>query len=350
MRKAFRQVPGCPHSRQWGAFAVRNPETQLIELFQHLSLPFGARAAPLLFCAVARIYELVAFHLGVLIVAFVDDFFAVVPKRISHTVFDQFKWFVIDLLGSHLKTKKESPPKSSGMLLGVWVNLLPGGNGEFFLPGEKRLRYLSKVQAVLQDDVLTSGNAAKLAGALSFASSVTLATFGRPFLQPLYGLASGRIYKVDEEAEHVPPQAKRGEKGLHPRVRWALLWWVQILEPFPPQVFTWNTVKHRNIVDLFTDASAEDRWEGLGAVVFLGSLDQSYVLRINDVPKELEPFLPSKSEQKVRIAQLEMLAILLAIRSLGHVLRDCYCRIHVDNVAAMYSCLNGYSGNSYMAR
>ena len=28
MRKAFRQVPGCPHSRQWGAFAVRNPETQ----------------------------------------------------------------------------------------------------------------------------------------------------------------------------------------------------------------------------------------------------------------------------------------------------------------------------------
>ena len=52
----------------------------------------------------------------------------------------------------------------------------------------------------------------------------------------------------------------------------------------------------------------------------------------------------------MRIAQLEMLAILLAIRSLGHVLRDSYCRIHVDNVAAMYSCLNGYSGNPYMAR
>ena len=158
------------------------------------------------------------------------------------------------------------------------------------------------------------------------------------------------IYRVDEEAEHVPPQGKRSEKGLHPRVRWALLWWVQILEAFPSQVFTWNTVKDRKIVDLFTDASAEDRWEGLGAVVFLGSLDQSYVLRVNDVPKELEPFLPSKSEQKVRIAQLEMLAILLAIRSLGHVLRDSYCRIHVDNVAAMYSCLNGYSGNPYMAR
>ena len=110
--------------------------------------------------------------------AFVDDSFSVVPSSISDTVFNQFKWFVIDILGFHLKTEKESPPKSSGMLLGIWVNLLPGGNGEFFLPDGKRLKYLSKVQAVLSDDVLTSGNAAKLAGALSFASSVTLARFG----------------------------------------------------------------------------------------------------------------------------------------------------------------------------
>ena len=80
------------------------------------------------------------------------------------------------------------------------------------------------------------------------------------------------------------------------------MWWVQILGSFPSQVFTWNTVKDRKIVDSFTDASAEDRWEGLGAVVFLGSLDRAYVLRANDVPPELEPFLPSGNEQKVRIA------------------------------------------------
>ena len=86
-----------------------------------------------------------------------------------------------------------------------------------------RNKYLKKVQAVLEDDLLSSGNSANLAGALSFASSVTLARFGRPFLQPLYGSASGRLYKVDEEAEFVPPQGKRGDKGLHPRVRWALM-------------------------------------------------------------------------------------------------------------------------------
>ena len=149
MRKAFRQVPGCPHSRQWGAFAVRNPDTQLIELFQHLSLPFGARAAPLLFCAVARILcELAAFHLGVPSVAFVDDFFSVVPSSIAATVFNQFKWFVIGLLGFRLKTEKESPPKSADMLFGVWVNLLPGGNGEFFLPDDKRLKSIQSTGGI----------------------------------------------------------------------------------------------------------------------------------------------------------------------------------------------------------
>ena len=92
MRKAFRQVPGSAKSRKWGAFGVKNPDTGLIELFQHLSLPFGARSAPLIFCAVARILcELAAFHLGVPIVAFVDDFFAVVPSKISQLMFTKFK-------------------------------------------------------------------------------------------------------------------------------------------------------------------------------------------------------------------------------------------------------------------
>ena len=52
----------------------------------------------------------------------------------------------------------------------------------------------------------------------------------------------------------------------------------------------------------------------------------------------------------MRVAQFEMLAILLAIRSFGPALRGTYCRIHVDNVAAMYACFNGYSGNPFMAR
>ena len=82
---------------------------------------------------------------------------------------------------------------------------------------------------MLEADALTSGNAAKLVGSLSFASLVCLARVGRPFLQPLYALAGGRLPAMHEAVEFVPPQGKKGDKGLHPRVRRALLWWVRIL-------------------------------------------------------------------------------------------------------------------------
>ena len=203
---------------------------------------------------------------------------------------------------------------------------------------------------VLEVDDLPSGTSAKLAGSLSFASSVCLARFGRPFLQPLYALAGGRLYPPDPQVEYVPPQGVRGRNGLHPRVRWALLWWVQILESFPSKVFKWGTAFERRLCDLFTDASAESKWEGLGAVLFLGELQAAVTMRVDNVPACLEPYLPSKELQSVRIAQLEMLAVLMAIRLFGPRLQGSYCRIHVDNVSAMYACLNGYSGNPFMAR
>ena len=57
-----------------------------------------------------------------------------------------------------------------------------------------------------------------------------------------------------------------------------------------------------------------------------------------------------KHLQSVRIAQLEMLAILIVLRVCGPWLQGTYCRIHVDNISAMYACLNAYSSNSFMAR
>ena len=40
---------------------------------------------------------------------------------------------------------------------------------------------------------------------------------------------------------------------------------------FPSHKFKWKTASVRRLCDLFTDASAEDRWGGLGAVLFFWS-------------------------------------------------------------------------------
>ena len=67
------------------------------------------------------------------IVAFVDDFFATVPASVAQLLFDMFKWFVVELLGCRFKVdKKEFAPAREGKLLGVWVTLTGGGNGEFY--------------------------------------------------------------------------------------------------------------------------------------------------------------------------------------------------------------------------
>lgn len=85
-------------------------------------------------------------------------------------------------------------------------------------------------------------------------------------------------------------------------------------------------------------------------MLLCGNMSNGYTMGANNVPEILEPHLPPSGEQKVRIAQLETLGILLGIRTFGGIIRGSYCRIHVDNVAAMHACLNGYSGNPYMAR
>ena len=353
LKKAFRQVPGSPQSRAWGAFAVTNPEGRgSVEIFQHLSLPFGARASPLIFCAVAQVLcELAAFHLGVPIVAFVDDFFAATPSRLSQYCFDAFKWMVVDLLGFHLKLRKEESPGVTGKLLGVEVSLTGKGHGSFRLPEGKKSNYLSQIRQILAEQFLSPGKAAKLAGALSFAASVSLARFGRPFLQPLYATAAGRSLEPLQRESDVDPIVL-GPKGsrLPPRLQNALEWWVQILESFPGRKFEWGAQVDRPIRDLFTDASAEEGFEGLGGVLFEQSVADALTVRVDQTPKCLESFLPSKEDQAVRIAQLELLAVLICLKVLGPRLRGTYVRFHIDNVAAMYCCLNAYSSNSFMSR
>ena len=84
-------------------------------------------------------------------------------------------------------------------------------------------------------------------------------------------------------------------------------------------------------------------------MLFFGQVNHGRAMRVNHAPTELFPFVPPKSEQRVRIAQLGMLAILLAILSFGPALGGSYCRIQLENVFAMNACFNGYSGNPYMA-
>ena len=67
-------------------------------------------------------------------------------------------------------------------------------------------------------------------------------------------------------------------------------------------------------------------------------------------PELLEPLLPPKFSQQVRISQLELLALLVLLQVLGPTLRDSFTRFYIDNQAAKFALINCYSGNAFMAR
>ena len=52
----------------------------------------------------------------------------------------------------------------------------------------------------------------------------------------------------------------------------------------------------------------------------------------------------------MRIAQLELLAALVAVKRWAPTLRDSFTRFHIDNLAAKFCLINCYSGNAFMAR
>ena len=54
--------------------------------------------------------------------------------------------------------------------------------------------------------------------------------------------------------------------------------------------------------------------------------------------------------QKVRISQLELLAVLATLYTCGPSLRHKAVRFHIDNQAAKFCLINCYSGNAFMAR
>ena len=58
----------------------------------------------------------------------------------------------------------------------------------------------------------------------------------------------------------------------------------------------------------------------------------------------------TRTGQKQVVAQLEILAVLLWLLSFGQDLRGSFVRLWIDNVAAQWAIIKGYSGNVFMAR
>ena len=184
---------------------------------------------------------------------YVDDFFACERKESCEHALHCFKRLVRACLGSASVADAKCESGNPLTILGVEVCIIH--EGVRFKPAlAKVLKWAKRISSYLNDDRLTGGEAAKLAGALQWASQHAFKRLGRAMIRPIHrcvALQRGRARRV---CDHGACRQKysRGSR-LNAELRLALQWWLEVFDLKIVQLRPWVGAQ-RQPVHLYTDA------------------------------------------------------------------------------------------------
>jgi hypothetical protein len=176
-------------------------------------------------------------------------------------------------------------------------------------PKESKVRkWVASMRATLAKEQLSPGEASKLAGRLSWASSKLFKKLGRAMLRPIHDQKTRRDGRISHE------------------LRRALRWWVEVLEQGLCEKRAWRCVDGEP-VQLFCDASGYPAH--LGAVLLL----EGRCCFTHYVPPQ-ELMAKFKSRKDNQIMGLELLSISLGLSTFAELLRGRKVVIHSDNTGS----------------
>ncbi len=136
--------------------------------------------------------------------------------------------------------------------LGVVVSLTK--RGATFRPEKaKRDKWANKIKQALARGFLTSGEAAKLAGALQWAGQKTFRKLGRALLRPIFRFAPRVHISMCSHIQIMSRHIKAESSAIGKELDLALRWWLQVLamDIAEERLFEGNTCTTGH---LFTDA------------------------------------------------------------------------------------------------
>ena len=183
-------------------------------------------------------------------------------------------------------------------------------------PKECKVRkWVAAMRGSLAKGQLPPGEASKLAGRLSWASSKLFKKLGRAMLRPIHDQKTRRDGHISHE------------------LRRALRWWVEVLEQGLCEKRAWKCIDGEP-VQLFCDASGYPAH--LGAVLLL----EGRCCFTHYVPPQrlLDKFKRRRDNQ---IMGLELLSISLGLSTFAELLRGRKVVIHSDNTGSEVCCLSG---------
>eukprot|EP00971_Amphidinium_carterae_P116065 2299382-Amphidinium_carterae.1 len=274
--KAFRRLPIALQHLEFAWVVWLNQGHTYMA--QHRGMPFGAissvygwhRAGNFLLAVVTRLCLAPA-------AKYVDDFFGASKSQ---------------LIGLPCDEAKDADDALLMVVLGAQVSLsfYPEPKLTMKVDEDKASRWASALQTSLVDQVMSPGEAAKLAGKLSFAVTVQANKVGRAFVKPFFAQS------------HDPLQGN----VISSLLRQAIMWWIEYLTLRPPAVRKFLQQSRQQTV-VWTDASGEG-W--LGAVLHLdGHFLYTRMLAPSHITDQLLP------RADCQIAFLEFLAVALALET-----------------------------------
>ena len=324
--KAYRQLPRDPSQAHLSIVAVFNPSSGSWEFYEQLALPFGATAAVYHFNLVARGFQVILSRLfAVFCSHFFDDYpvveHALVAKN-TRFILDSF----FDLLG--WDTKGESRFESVFEPLGVVVDLSKAAEDKVTVTNKpRRVAELKDFHdSIAANAEVSAHEVRQLCGRFVFARSQVFGRCGAPLLRLLSGFADARGV---------------GRPGAK-LVASALRRLIAILVDSPPRAVAASLPPP---CVLFVDGACEPGARlpevGVGACLFgcVGGRSEFFGGPVGGAVVRLWAARP---DQQV-IAQAELVPVLLALSAWAPVLRGRPLVVFIDNDAARFGLVAGYS-------
>lgn len=322
MSSAFRNVPVLPEHRRHQVVAAWDCELDKPAWLIMRGHTFGASASMLNFnrlsTLLVRILRVIC-HIPT--AHYIDDFWTIERKGIAKSGL-KTKLSLFQILGFPTDhdgaTKTQDSNDGIVVLLGVEFSL-NGKQATVRIPEVKKKVLDVKIQAVLDENILTPAQAGKLRGSLLWASSYLFGNIGRSSLHALIT----RQYTDSKNFSVVGTEIEKSLKELRNIIN------AQKERPIPEKQLEGSHVT------IFTDGMSEGDKKGIGGVVYDPKTNDAewWTGETPDCAKN--QWKRNKGGVRVQdILNIELYAIFATIKKFGKVLNGRNAIFYVDNQAA----------------
>ena len=313
--------------QQWLCWAlVYNPKVRRLQVVPLWSQVFGSLGGVTAWFRTARaLQHIMLMIFGIPLFLYVDDAFwaslgCLLPDGSTQAVWigRVFKSVVTDLLGWELDAEKGYAGRAL-TLLGLDVRI-SRFSSLWALSRRKRAEWAASVKHVLETDCLEPGKASKFCGRFAFLNAHIFNRLGRALLRPL-------IWRQRQ---------LRSSPKLTLRLRFALIWFLRILESELVRTISLSPAPPSQLVVLYSDAQGAG---GVGAVAVFPNGDVHFLR--GQVPRTE---MRQLRRRKTQIVAFELLAALVALVTLcPNELKGCRIVHYIDNTAALACVVRGFS-------